>query len=71
MLRCDFAAFQFVEGDMKLFKTARADVHVLKGCAGKAGAFQFASVKVCLLEHRIASFTLHKSTMIKSNLFHI
>ncbi|GAA0110606.1 hypothetical protein UT300014_36700 [Clostridium tertium] len=56
---------------MKLFKTARADVHVLKGRAGKTGAFQFAPVKVCLLEHRIATLTLHKSTVIKSNLFHI
>lgn len=56
---------------MKLFKTARADVHVLKGRAGKAGAFQFAPVKVCLLERHIAALTLHKGTAIKSNLSHI
>lgn len=56
---------------MKLVKTARADVHGLKGCAGKAGAFQFAPVKVCLLKRHIAALTLHKGAVIKTDLFHI
>lgn len=71
MLRRDFAAFQFVEGDMKLFKLACAEIHVLKGCAKKTGAFQFAPVKVCLLKRHIAALTLHKGAVIKTNLFHI